>query len=152
MPATGRLIAVDKALTNRIRMSKSNNATFHRPAGSRPIDAPCIVTDLEDRIQQLEAEEAWQKNDRNGITLFKTAGITVVLSTLREGAGITDNTAAGVMTVQVLDGRIEATVAGSSSKAGKGEVLFIHREEPHTIQVLEHSRLLITLTGDTGVD
>lgn len=133
-------------------MSKSNNATFRRPDGSRPIDDDCIVTDLEERIQQLEAEEAWQKNDRNGITLFKTTGITVVLSTLREGASITDNTATGIMTVQVLDGRVEARVGNNNHKAGKGEMLFIHREEPHTIQVLEHARLLITLTGDTGGD
>lgn len=133
-------------------MTKSNDATFRRPDGSRPIDADCIVTDLEERVQQLEAEEAWQKNDRNGITLFKTTGITVVLSTLREGACITDNMAAGILTVQVLNGKIEAKVAGNSQKAGKGEILFLHREQPHTIQVLEHARLLITLTGDTGVD
>lgn len=128
--------------------SKSNNATFNRPDGSRAIDAGCIIADLEERIQQLEGEEAWQKNERNGITLFKTDGVTVVLSTLKEGAAITDNVAPGILTVQVLTGSIEAVVNGDSKTAGKGEIVFIHRELAHAVKAREHTRVLVTLTGE----
>ncbi len=128
--------------------NKSNEATFNRPQGSRLIDAGCIVSDLEATIQQLEAEEAWQKNDRNSITLFKTAGVAVVLSTLKEGAEITDNAAPGTLQVQVLNGHVEVVVDEERKTAGKGEVVFIHRELPHTIKALEHTRVLVTLTGE----
>lgn len=128
--------------------NKSNNATFNRPDGSRAIDAGYIIADLEERIQQLEGEEAWQKNERNGITLFKTDGMTVVLSTLKEGTAITDNVAPGILTVQVLTGSIEVVVNGDTKTVGKGEIVFVHREQAHTVKAREHTRVLVTLTGE----
>ena len=49
---------------------KYNIATPNRPDGSRLLDAPWVYAELETILEQLRSEQAWEKNDRNGITIF----------------------------------------------------------------------------------
>ncbi|HMI79658.1 MAG TPA: hypothetical protein VK484_12745, partial [Ferruginibacter sp.] len=66
--------------------TKYNEATLNRPLGDRIIDAPFVFIDIKKFGYQLIEEEAWRKNDRNSITVYKTDGLTMVLSCLRNGA------------------------------------------------------------------
>ena len=50
---------------------KNIDATINRPDGDHLIDAPYLVVDLPKFISQLKEEDSWDKNDRNGITLYK---------------------------------------------------------------------------------
>jgi hypothetical protein len=86
---------------------KSNDATLNRPNGERFIDAPYVLTDLNEAIYQLQREGAWQKSDRNAITIFKTEGTSIVVGALREGSIIDDNVAEGLICIQVLKGVIK---------------------------------------------
>lgn len=131
--------------------NKSNNATFNRPAGNRVIDAPVVTADIDERVQQLKSEEAWQKNNRNSITLFKTEGYSIVLAALREAATVTDNITDGILSVQVLEGSIEITTEEGIDKAGKGELVVIHRTQQHTVKAVAESLLLLSVTGDKSV-
>ena len=56
--------------------NKRNEATLNRPEGDRVLDAPYVFVNIPEFIRQLKSEEAWQKNDRNGITVFKTGRVT----------------------------------------------------------------------------
>ena len=88
---------------------KRNEATLNRPDGDRVLDAPYVFMDLNDFTKQLKDEEAWDKNDRNGITIFKTDGLTTVLTCLHKDAGIKDNMVDGLFQVQVLSGKIRVS-------------------------------------------
>ncbi|BAV04788.1 hypothetical protein SAMN05421788_11113 [Filimonas lacunae] len=131
--------------------NKSNNATFNRPQGSRPIDAPVLVTHIEESVQLLESEEAWQKNNRNAVTLFKTEGFSTVLVALHKGADITDNVTEGILSIQVLSGSVEVQLEDKKVIAGKGELVFMHRLQQHVIKALEDCRLLAALTGEKNI-
>ena len=85
---------------------KSNDATLNRPNGERFIDAPYVLTNLNEVIYQLQQEGAWQKSDRNAITIFKTEGTSIVAGALREGSVISDNITEGLISIQVLKGTI----------------------------------------------
>jgi quercetin dioxygenase-like cupin family protein len=128
---------------------KRNDATLNRPEGDRVLDAPYVFMDMKDRIKQLKEEHAWDKNDRNGITIFKTDKLTTVLTCLRKKAAIKDNTVDGLFQVQVLDGRIRITTDDGDTEMKEGEMIVFHPGIRHTIEALKKSTLLLqTINND----
>jgi quercetin dioxygenase-like cupin family protein len=125
-------------------ISKSNEATNNRPGNKRVIDAPYVFADLYQYKDQLKEEEAWTKNDRNGITLFKTGGVTIVLTSLHAKATMEDNTTDGILILQVVEGKIEVKVEGSKIKIKSGQLLSFHRNMEYCIEAMEDSTLLLT--------
>ena len=127
---------------------KGNDSTRNRPEGRRTLDAPFVSIDINFYMREVKNEEAWQKNDRNAITVFKSDEITMVLSALHKNAVITDNSTAGILIVEVLEGQIKVTVEGEEAVAGEREVVTLHRNTDHTIEAQEESVLLLTVTGE----
>ena len=64
---------------------KRNEATFNRPDGDRVLDGTYVFVDIPSYIRQIKEEKAWEKNDRNGITVFKSENITQVITVLHAG-------------------------------------------------------------------
>lgn len=128
--------------------TKYNEATLNRPDGDRIIDAPIVFMDIKKYSEQLKEEEAWQKNDRNSITIYKTDGLTMLLCWLKEGASITDNIASNHTTVQVMEGEIKITVETGNMEVTKGQIIAIHPRILETITAKEDSLLLISSKTD----
>ena len=123
---------------------KRNDATRNRPQGDRVIDAPYVFADLQAFIEQVKDENAWEKSDRNGITVFKTEGMTIVLSVLKEGALIKDNTVNGFLTVQVLQGTIRMQTVDGDADMEANQLMAFHPDIPHSIEARADTVLLIT--------
>jgi quercetin dioxygenase-like cupin family protein len=122
---------------------KRNDSTLNRPEGDRVLDAPYVFMDIHDFIKQLKDEEAWEKNDRNGITIFKTDNLTTVLTCLHRDAFIKDNTVDGLFQVQVLDGKVRVTTDDGDTEMKEGEMITFHPNVKHTIEALKKSTLLL---------
>ena len=129
---------------------KRNEATLNRPEGDRVIDAPYVFMNLGQFIKQLKNEEAWNKNDRNGITIFKTENVTTVLTCLHKDALIKDNSVDGILQVQVLGGRIRITTADGDIDMEEGEMIVFHPGIRHTIEALKKSSLLLQTINENG--
>ncbi len=123
---------------------KTNDATYNRPEGARVIDASYVTADIKDVIKQLKDENAWEKNDRNGITLFKTPGTTVVLTCLHEEAVIDNISVDGLVMIEVREGKVNVTTEGDAFELCENKVVFIHENVPHSIYALEKSAILMT--------
>jgi len=123
---------------------KRNEATVNRPEGDRVIDAPFVFAGLPAFILQLKKEDAWTKNDRNGITVFKTGNVTVVLSALHEGAEVLDTTVDGIVTVQVLEGKIRISTTEGDVDLKEKEMVGFHPNTTHSIKATTEAVLLIT--------
>lgn len=123
---------------------KYNEATYNRPLGDRIIDAPIVLMDLEKYSKQILEEEAWNKNDRNGITVLKTSGLSMVLVWLHAGAELIDNQVDGHVTIQVMEGVINCNIETSTMALQKQQILSIHPGIVHSIYAVEKSLLLIT--------
>lgn len=128
---------------------KSNAATPQRPAGERPLDAPWLVADLPTLIAQLRQESTWQEGDRNAITVFKTAGLTIVLVVLRAGANLSVGIREGVLSLHLLEGRLqlEADYLGQLPVLSPGQLLALHAGVPYRASALAEATLLLTLAG-----
>jgi quercetin dioxygenase-like cupin family protein len=127
---------------------KRNEATLNRPEGDRVLDAPYVFMDLNDFVKQLKDEEAWDKNDRNGITIFKTDNLTTVLTCLHKEAAIKDNTVDGLFQVHVLSGKIRVSTNDGDVDMKEGEIITLHPNVPHSIVALKKSTLLLQTIND----
>lgn len=125
--------------------SKANEATPQRPEGDRLLDAPMVVMDLPALLQQIRQEPTWQDSDRNSITIFKTSGLRIVLVGLHAGAEMKTHTAAGLISVQVLEGRIKFTAEPQAADLGPGQMLALHKGIPHSVVAVKESVFLLTL-------
>lgn len=124
--------------------NKRNEATLNRPEGDRVIDAPYIFINIPDFIRQLKAEEAWQKNDRNGITVFKTGKITMVLVCLHAKAILKDNLVDGIFTIQVIEGVARVTSPDGDVDMLAGHIMAFHQLVDHSVEALMDTVLLLT--------
>ena len=127
---------------------KRNEATLNRPEGDRVLDAPYVFMDFDEFIKQLKDEEAWDKNDRNGITIFKTDNLTTVLTCLHKDASIKDNTVDGLFQVQVISGKVNINTYDGDVEMREGEMIVFHPNVHHSITALKKSTLLLqTING-----
>ena len=125
-------------------IGKSNDSTPNRPEGARFLDAPLVPIDLTQYTQQIRREQAWEKTDRNAITVYKSQGMNIVLIALHKGAEMKRHTAAGIISLQVLEGLILFTTDDESRELGKGHMLALHEKIPHSVMAKEESVFILT--------
>lgn len=126
--------------------TKHNESTESRPDGGRIMDAPLVSMNIPDFVRQIKTEVAWEKSDRNAITIYKTEGMRIVLIALHEDAIMAKHTANGVISVQVLDGEIVFNTEHQSVVLKKGDMIALHRGEPHSVAASKESVFLLTLS------
>jgi quercetin dioxygenase-like cupin family protein len=123
---------------------KRNEATINRPEGDRVLDAPYVFIDIPGFVDQVTNEKAWEKNDRNGITVFKSDRLTIVITALQASARITDNSVDGYFTIQVLKGDARITTPDGDIDATEHQVITFHPGVMHSILALSDAIFLLT--------
>ncbi|MBS1947186.1 MAG: hypothetical protein JST47_05420 [Bacteroidetes bacterium] len=124
--------------------NKHNNATILRPGGDRVLDAPVVEMGLGDLIVQIKGESTWAENDRNSVTIFKSDAMRIVLVGLHENAELKPHKANGVISVQVLEGRIKFLAEQQTFLLEKGQMIALHENITHSISSLTEAFLLLT--------
>jgi quercetin dioxygenase-like cupin family protein len=115
---------------------KYNESTLNRPEGGRLLDAPLLIISVAEYIQRLKNESAWQKNDRNGITLFKTKGMRIVLVIMHPGAEMRPQTIDALVSLHVLSGYLQVTTDEQTAKVEGGQILTLHANINHSVQAV----------------
>jgi quercetin dioxygenase-like cupin family protein len=122
---------------------RSNQPTPQRPEG-RILDAPMVTIDLEKLVSQIKEEEAWKEKDRNAITVYNTNGMSLVIMALHKGAELKRHQAQGIITVQVLEGKMKFVTDEMTVERSKGQMLTLHEKIPHSVLALEETVFLLT--------
>jgi quercetin dioxygenase-like cupin family protein len=125
---------------------KINEATPQRPEGDRIIDASQVTIELRIFTEQIRNEKAWKDSDRNAITVFKTDGMRIVLIALHKDAEMVKHKADGIISLQVLEGKIQFTTEEQSVELNGGQLLTLHKGIPHSVLAKEETIFLLTLT------
>ncbi|CAN5625356.1 hypothetical protein BH10BAC5_BH10BAC5_03180 [soil metagenome] len=128
--------------------NKSNDATSQRPEGNRLLDAQLVEMSLYEFIEQLKKETSWADSDRNSITIFKSDTMRIVLIGLHENAELKEHKANGVISVQVLEGKVNFITEQKSSLIEKGHMIALHENILHSVKALTESFFLLTLAMD----
>ena len=125
---------------------KFNEATPQRPDGDRVIDSQLVMMDIPLFMKQIKEEPSWRDSGRNAITIFKTHGMRIVLIALHKGAEMVRHTATGVISLQVLEGRLSFTTDTGAVQLKKGEMLALHKGVAHSVVADEETVFLLTLS------
>lgn len=123
---------------------KRNEATVNRPEGDRVIDGTYVFIDIPSFMEQLKEEKAWEKNDRNGITVFKSDTITMVISAFKKDAEIRDNTVDGFLTLQILEGQARISTPDGEIDAEKNRIVAFHPQVAHSMKALTDMIVMLT--------
>jgi len=127
---------------------KFNEATRNRPEGDRVLDAPQLYVDIERHIEILKEEEAWQKNDRNAMTVFKSDHVTIVLVALHGGATLLPQEVDSLVTAQVISGGIRFESSQGVKNLKEQNIVVLHSNEPFNATAIEDTVLLLTLFSE----
>lgn len=124
---------------------KTNESTPQRPEGERTVNAPLVSIDLPRFMEQIKNEPAWFNGVRNAITVFKSDHLRLVLIALHSGAELPTHTANGMISVQVLEGRIKFGTEEELVELQKGQMVALHTGIPHRVLAIEESMFLLTM-------
>jgi len=74
----------------------------------------------------------------------------IVLVALHEDAVITKHIANGTISVQVLEGGINFITDSQSVILEKGQMIALHKGEPHSVAAIKESVFLLTLAASSN--
>ncbi len=126
---------------------KHNNATPQRPEGARPLDAAIIPISIPKYIEQLKQEDAYHKNGKNAITVFKSAAVTITIIVLKADEtihpGSEENEA--IMSLQLINGELMFESLGNEITLKNGELITLHQQLSFTASANLDSICVLTL-------
>jgi quercetin dioxygenase-like cupin family protein len=121
------------------------------PASERPLHGPLQRFDLGAEVGRLMEEGAWQRGQRNSITLRKGEGMNVVLLVMKAGDRLEEHAAPGPFSLSVREGRIRFMVAEEVTEkvaeAGSDTLLTCDAGVSHTVEALSDAVCLLTIAG-----
>ncbi len=121
------------------------DATHNRPDGDRRIDSPVLVIDLPTFIEQIKNEKAWEENDRNSITVFKSDKMRILLVALHRKAEMQTLRPENILSLQLLKGKLNLKANNESTEIHKEQILALHEKISYSIKALKKSLFLLTL-------
>ena len=124
---------------------RHNEATKNRPEGDRPVDAPVVVVNIPEFIKKIKKEKAWDKNDRNAITVFKSDKLRIILVAMHKKAEMTTEHPENIFSVQVISGKVKLDTAGKSFDVSEEDLLVLHPNIIYKIVALRKSVFLMTV-------
>ncbi len=125
---------------------KYNESTDQRPEGERLLDAPMVTIDIPQLIEQIKNEPSWKDSDRNALTVYKTDGLRIVLIALHKNAELKRHNADGILSLQLLHGKINFFTDDSSTELNEGQIIALHKGLYHSVKAIKESVFLLTLT------
>ena len=124
---------------------KFNEATINRPEGDRPVDAPLLSVNIPDLIKQIKKEKAWDKNDRNAITVFKSDKMRIILVAMHKKAEMTTERPENIFSLQVLDGKLKLHTDVKTIDVREEELFVLHANIAYKIEAVKKSIFLLTV-------
>lgn len=112
----------------------------------QPLDAPLQTFSLAEAIARLRAEPAFAERKVNSMTLHKGPGLRVVAVAMRAGAKLKTHKAEGELELHVISGRVKVPTGAGTVTLEAGRLLTLHPGVEHSVEALDESALLLTLS------
>lgn len=131
---------------------RKQDETINRPEGERTLDAPFVIIDLPQYIEQFKSEKMWQERDKSAITVFKDDQITVVLVAMHPKSEISTRIPQHLWTAQVLNGSVQFNINEKEMLLKKGQIAVAHAGMHYKLQAQEESLILLTVAGEEEME
>ena len=124
-------------------MSEPNERMRQHP--EERFHPPQLQIDLEKVAATLLAEPLPANRKHRQETLYRRHPITVALFLFEQGASLPQHVAEGVVTVQVLQGRLKMIAEGQTHDLPAGSLLVLAPGVKHDVHATEPTRMLLTV-------
>jgi quercetin dioxygenase-like cupin family protein len=121
----------------------SNTFSLHTP--DRLLDAALLCFELTEATEKLKQEDTWKMGERTAITLMKSTFMRIVLIAMHGQSEINFHQSGNVISVQLLQGKVNFQTASESVMLKKGSLITIHEDTKHTLIAIEESVFLLTI-------
>jgi quercetin dioxygenase-like cupin family protein len=98
-------------------------------------------------VGRLKEEGAWQRGQRNSITLRKGEGMNVVLLVMKAGDRLEEHAAPGPLSLSVREGRIRFVAGEEVVEAESDTLLTCDAGVRHSVVALSDAVCLLTIAG-----
>jgi len=112
---------------------------------ARELMSSLLTFSLEEEIEALRSEPAWEANEKNARTLAKDVDFRVLLTVLHVGATMAEQDGEARASLQVLDGEAEVVVEGETSRLAPGSMAVINSGQSWTLRAVSDCAVLLTL-------
>ena len=126
-----------------------------RPPPRERLAASIQVIDFAETSARLRAEQHCSASGHRQIAIVRHGPVSLILYAFEKNGVLKQHRAAGVVTMQVLAGRIEISAAGVIHDVKPGEVVALAPEVLHSVRALLVSDMLLTVhrgAADDGAD
>jgi len=107
--------------------------------------APQHQIDLNQVADKLMAEPLQGKRLHRQETIYKHTSATIALFLFEQGASLPEHLAEGVVSVQVLEGKLKMNVEGQLHDLLAGQILVLAPGVKHNVRAEAPSRMLLTV-------
>lgn len=141
--STSKLI--EKLETHHKQSLAENKSKDSTPESERNLNTPLAEMNLNEFITQIKSAPAWKNSDRNSVTLYKSESMRIVLFGMRGNAVLAPHKANGVISVQVLEGKIEFTAGQQTAQLEKNQMIALGENIMHSVRAVTESFFLLTV-------
>jgi len=124
-------------------MSESSDRLREHPENR--FSAPQHQIDLNQVASQLLAEPLQGKRMHRQETIYKHTSATIALFLFEKGARLPEHVAEGVVTVQVLEGKLKMNAQEQVHELSAGQLLVMAPGVKHDVYAQEPTRMLLTV-------
>jgi quercetin dioxygenase-like cupin family protein len=108
------------------------------------------LIDIAGALAQLRRESGAVRNGHRQVTLFHRTPVSHVLFAFDHMGTLPRHSVNGVVTIQVLDGRLVVEADGSSHELRTGHMLVLNPNVAHAVHAVGSSVMLLTVDMEDG--
>ncbi len=116
-----------------------------RPAPVERFAGQSHVFNLDTALEELRAEAHPAQDGHRQKTLFHRSPVTKVLFSFDAGGALSDHSAHGLVTIQVLEGRLMVQADGQDHELNAGQILILNPDVSHNVRASQASAMLLTV-------
>ena len=129
---------------NMIRKWLEKTGVYEDSGGAmtKPVLIKNILFSEPHNLDELVAYESGRVVSR---TFSQNSSLSITLFSFDEGEGLSRHTAPGDAMVQILDGEAVVNIDGKEMTVGKGQVVVMPADIPHSVTAVKRFKMLLTL-------
>ena len=111
---------------------------------SRPLMEGLMAFSLTAELDTLRSEDQWVDGDRNSRTLAKDVDFRVLLTVLHAGATVDEQDGDARVSIQLLEGRGQLTVADQMTDIDAGGLVVVDAGQSWYLRAMDDCAVLLT--------
>jgi len=107
--------------------------------------SPVQVFDVATVVESLRNEAHDARNGHRQVTIGRHGPVTQIIMTFEDGGLFKEHTAEGVVTIQVLGGKLEVVLEAETLELVSGQLVTLAPGVPHSVRALAESEMLLSI-------